>query len=122
MFFVFAIPMLGKETTDYSATALIKFIEGSFHKRVRLRCDGKPATVAFANKVKLMAGDLVKLETTPKHSSASNPAERAVQAFVQIARCALAMVKHLELTNQFGRGCCVMLGGKSVDTSRRGME
>ena len=37
------IPMLGKETTDYSATALIKFIEGFFHKRDRLRCDGEPS-------------------------------------------------------------------------------
>ena len=63
MFFVTAIPLLGKETTDYSATGLIKFIEGFFHKRVRLRCDGEPATIVLANKVKHMAGDLVKLET-----------------------------------------------------------
>ena len=40
LFFVKAIPFLGKETTDYSATGLIKFIEGFFHKHVRLRCDG----------------------------------------------------------------------------------
>ena len=86
LFFVKAIPMLGKETTDYSATALIKFIEGFFHQRVRLRCDGEPATVALADKVKHMAGDLVKLETTQKHSSASNPAERAIQAVDERAR------------------------------------
>ena len=73
-FFVRVIPLLGKETSDFSATGLIKFIEGIFHKHVRLRCDGEPATIALANKVKHMAGDLVKLETTPKHSSASNPA------------------------------------------------
>ena len=77
LFFVKVIPVLGKETTDCSATGLIKFIEGFFHKHVRLRCDGEPATVALANKVKNMAGELVKFETTPKHSSASNPAERA---------------------------------------------
>ena len=77
LFFVKAIPMLGKETTDYSATALIKFIEGFFHKHVRLRCDGE---------VKHMAGDLVKLERTPKHSSASNPAERAIQAVEEQTR------------------------------------
>ena len=33
-----------------------------------------------------MAGELVKLETTPKHSSASNPAERAIQAVEEQAR------------------------------------
>ena len=74
LFFVKVIHLLGKETTDYSATGLIKFIEGFFLKHVRLRCDGETATVALANKVKHMAGDLVKLETTPKLSSASNPA------------------------------------------------
>ena len=36
--------------------------------------------------MKHMAGDLVKLETTPKHSSASNPAERAIQAIEEQAR------------------------------------
>ena len=34
--------------------------------------------VALANKVKHLAGDLVIFDTTPKHSSASNPAERAI--------------------------------------------
>ena len=33
-----------------------------------------------------MAGDLVKFETTPKHSSASNPAERAIQAVGEQSR------------------------------------
>ena len=42
--------------------------------------------MALANKVKNMAGDLVKFETTPKHSSASNPAERAIQAVEERAR------------------------------------
>ena len=86
LFFVKVILLLGKETTDYSATGLVKFIQGFFHKHVRLRCDGEPATVALANKVKHMAGDLVKLETAPKHSSASNPAERAIQAVEEQAR------------------------------------
>ena len=71
---------LGKEATDYSATGLIKFIKGFFHKHMRLRCDGETATVALANKVKHTAGELVKLETTAKHSSPSNLAERAIQA------------------------------------------
>ena len=37
-----------------------------------------------------MAGDLVKFETTPKHSSASNPAERAIQAVEEQARAVRA--------------------------------
>ena len=86
LFFVKVIPLLGKENTDYFATGLIKFIEGFFHKHVRLRCDGEPATVTLENKVKNMAGDLVKFETTPKHSSASNPAERAIQAVEEQSR------------------------------------
>ena len=40
----------------------------------------------MANKVKNMAGDLVKFETTPKHSSASNPAERAIQTVEEQSR------------------------------------
>ena len=84
LFFVKAISLLGKEAIDYSATGLVKFIEGFFHKHVRLRCDGE--LVALANQVKHLAGDLVKFETTPKHSSASNPAERAIQAVEQQAR------------------------------------
>ena len=86
LFFVKAIFLLGKETTDYSATGLIEFIEGFFHKHVRLRCDGEPATVALANKVKNLAGDLVNFDTTPKHSSASNPAERAMHAVEEQVR------------------------------------
>ena len=86
LFFVKVILVLGKETTDCSATGLIKLIEGFFHKRVRLRCDGESATVALANKAKNMAGDLVKFETTPKHSSASNLAERAIQAVEEQTR------------------------------------
>ena len=42
--------------------------------------------MALANKVKHLAGDLVKFETTPKHSSASNPAERAIHAVEEQAR------------------------------------
>ena len=86
LFLVKAIPLLGKEPTDYSATGLVKFIKGFFHKHERLRCDGEPATVALANKVKHLVGDLVKFETTPKHSSASNLAERAIQAVEEQAR------------------------------------
>ena len=102
LLFMKAIFLSGKEATDYSATGLIKFIGGFFHKHVRSRCDGVPATLALANKVKHMAGEVVKLETTQKHSSASNPAERASKLwrntpgpFVRTARCSLAVVRLL---------------------------
>ena len=42
--------------------------------------------MALANKVKNMAGHLVKFETTPKHSSTSNRAERAIQAVEEQSR------------------------------------
>ena len=42
LFSMKVILLLGKETTDCSATGLIKFIERFFHKHVRLRCDGEP--------------------------------------------------------------------------------
>ena len=42
--------------------------------------------MALANKVKHLAGDLVQFDTTPKYSSASNPAERAIQAVEEQAR------------------------------------
>ena len=42
--------------------------------------------MALAHKVKHLPGDLVKFETTPKHSSASNPAARAVRAVQEQAR------------------------------------
>ena len=50
LFFVKAISFLGKDATDYSATDLIKVVESFFHKHVRLRCDGEPATVALPTK------------------------------------------------------------------------
>ena len=99
LFFVKAVSLLGKEATDYSATGLVNFIEGFFQEHVRLRCDGEPATVALANNVKNMAGDLVKLETTPKRSSASNPAERATQAVEEQVRTIRA-----DCQGRFGSG------------------
>ena len=129
LFFVKVIPVLEKETTDCSATGLIKFIEGFFHKHVRLRCYGKPATVALANKVKNMAGDLVKFETTPKHSSASDPAEPAIQAVEEQSRTIRAdcqmrfgSSETFGADKRSGHGCCVMRDGKSVDTNRRATE
>ena len=96
---------LGMEAADYSAIGLIKFIEGFFHKHVRLRRDGEPATVALAIKVKHMVGELVKLETTPRHSCASNPAERAVEAVEEQTRTIRA-----DCQMRFGNGEAFLCG------------
>ena len=72
----------------------------------------------------------MKFETTPKHSSASNPAERAIQAVEEtisdhscgLPDAILAELKHLARTNRSGHGCCVVRDGKSVDTNRRATE
>ena len=47
LFFVKAIPVLGKDATDYSTTGLITFIESFFHKHVRLKCDGEPSVLTL---------------------------------------------------------------------------
>ena len=60
---------------------MIKFIEGFFHKHVRLRCDGGSGKQSEKH-----GGRSGEFETTPKHSSASNPAERAIQAVEERSR------------------------------------
>ena len=72
--------------------------------------------MALACKVKHLAGGQIPLSAPCKLS------KNTLGRFVQIARCALAMVKHLELKNQSGRGCYVMSAGKSVEMIRREME
>ena len=76
-----------------------------------------------------MAGDLVKFETTPKHSSASNPVERAIQAVEEQSRtnradCQMRFgsSETFGADKRTGHGCCVMWDGKSVDTNRKATE
>ena len=120
LFFVKAIHLWERRLLTYSATGLIKFIEGFFHKHVQLRCGAR------ANMVKHTAGELVKLETTPKHASASFPAERAIQEAVEEqtrtirADCQMrcGSGKAFGRTSRSGHDCCAMRSGKSGDTSK----
>ena len=72
--------------------------------------------MALACKVKHLAGGQIALSAPCKLS------KNKLGRFVQIARCTLAMVKHLELKNRSVRGCYVMLAGKSVNMIRREIE
>eukprot|EP00972_Heterocapsa_arctica_P021080 3103414-Heterocapsa_arctica.AAC.1 len=45
-----SIPCETKGVCDYSVASVVKFINGFFHGRVRLRTDGEAAIVALANK------------------------------------------------------------------------
>ena len=56
-----------------------RFIEQSFRKRVRLRCDGEPATVALAEQSMELLPGLVVLQRTPRHDCPANPAERGIR-------------------------------------------
>ena len=73
-------------------------------------------------------GDLVKLDTTPEHSSASNTAERAVQAAEEQARTIRADCQmSFGIGETFGADKTIWAwlirhaGEKSVDINRRAM-
>ena len=74
-----SIPCEAKGDCGYTAASVVKFINSFFHGKVRLRSDGEGPIVALANAVKKELSDRVKLEQTPLHSSASNPAERVIK-------------------------------------------
>ena len=73
------LPKPSKEADAYTVTAVVKFINSLFHRRVRLRPDNEPSLIAICEKVKEKIPGQVVLETTPRFSSSSNPAESAVK-------------------------------------------
>ena len=74
-----AVPAAGKTVTDYLIEGGKRFIEQFFRRRVRLRCDGEPTTLAYGARLKELHPDSVVLERTPRHDSQANPAERAIR-------------------------------------------
>ena len=74
-----AVRAAAKTVTDYLVEGGRMFFEQFFRKRIRMRCDGEPATVALAGKSKERLPDLVVLERTPRLESAANPSERATR-------------------------------------------
>ena len=74
------VPDPGKNVSDYLVTGLRKFVESTFHTKVRLRCDNEPAAIIIAERVKALLPGVVVLENTPRHDHAANPAERAIRS------------------------------------------
>ena len=72
------VPALSKTANDSLVEGAKPFIEQFFQRRVRLRCDGEPATVALAEKMQELVPGLVVLETTPRPTSQAKSAERAI--------------------------------------------
>ena len=47
-----AVPAAGKTVTDYLIEGGKRLIEQFFRRRVRLRCDGEPTTLAYGARLK----------------------------------------------------------------------
>ena len=70
-----------REATHSFASSVADFVKNQCGARFRLRCDNAPSIMAAAEKVKATVPDRVVVETTPRHSSASNGlAERDIQS------------------------------------------
>ena len=54
----------GKNVSDYLVTGFRKFVESTFHTKVRLRCDNEPAAIIIAERVKALLPGVVVLEDT----------------------------------------------------------
>ena len=70
-----AVSAAGKTVTDYLIEGGRRFVEQIFRRRVRLRCDGEPTTLAYGAGLKELLPESVVLERTPRHGSA----ERAIR-------------------------------------------
>ena len=78
-----AVSAAGKTVTDYLVEGGKRFFEQFFRRRVRLRCDGEPTTLACGAKLKELLPESVVLERTPRYDSQAHPAERAVRMLEQ---------------------------------------
>ena len=63
--------------TEYLVLGGKRFVDQFFRRRVRLRCDGEPTTLAYGARLKELLPESVILEHTPRHDNQANPAERA---------------------------------------------
>ena len=91
------VPAPGKNVSDYLVTGLRKFVESTFHTKVRLRCDNEPAAVIFAERVKALLPGVVVLENTPRHDHAATLAERAIRSVEDQVR-----VLRLDIESRYG--------------------
>ena len=68
-----ALPAAGKTVTDNLIEGGRRFVEQFFRRRVRLRCDDEPTTVACGARLKELLPESVVLERTPRHDSQAKP-------------------------------------------------
>ena len=101
------VPAPGKNVSDYLVTGLRKFVESTFHTKVRLRCDNEPAAVVIA----LLPG-VVVLENTPRHDHAANPAERTIRSVEDQVRVLRPDVFEASLRDLHARRGCDSKGGR----------
>ena len=106
-----AVPAAGKTVTDYLIEGGRRFVEQFFRRRVRLRCDGEPTTLAYGARLKELLPESVVLERTPRHDSQANPAERAIRTLEE-------HVKVLRLDFEKRTGTELLPLVAVVDTSR----
>ena len=74
-----AVLAAGKTVTDYLIEGGRRFVEQFSRRRVRLRGDEDPTTLAYGARLKELLTESLVLERTPRHDSQANPAERAIR-------------------------------------------
>ena len=94
-----AVPPAGKTVTECLVEGGKRFVEHFFRRRVRLRCDGEPTTLAYGARLKGLFPESVMLERTPRHDSQANPAERAVRTLEEQVE-----VMYLDFEKRTGAG------------------
>ena len=67
-----AVLAAGKIVTDYLIECGRRFVEQFFRRRVRLRCDGEPTTLAYCVGVKELLPESVVQERTPRQDRQAN--------------------------------------------------
>ena len=77
--FTKAIPLPAKGTSKYAVLGITRFIQSFFHSKVVLRSGNEPAILALCAEVEKELPGRVIVQSTPRYSSPSTPAERAIQ-------------------------------------------
>ena len=105
------VPAPKKNVSDYLVTGLRKFVESTFHTKVRLRCDNEPAAIIIAERVQALLPSVVVLENAPRHDHAANP-ERAIRSVEDQVRVLRPDVFEASLRDPHARRSCDNKGGR----------
>ena len=106
------VPAPGKNVSDYLVTGLRKFVESTFHTKVRLRYDNEPAAIIIAERVKALLPSVVVLENTPRHDHAANPAEMSIRSVEDQVRVLRPDVFEASLRDLHAKRSCDSKGGR----------